>query len=140
MHYIQRPKPNGTVDRTIIYLDFETYLQERIHFTVEDKQYESIIPPLHPFHIPARTIESYKPCPYLKREFNTAHYSYHQTANYCRYQLNSGEAFLFKDLDDSMRWLSQPEQERALVLAHCGGRFDFQFKFRKYLKELISYA
>ena len=135
IRYIQRPKSKDAVDRKIIYLDFETYLQGRKHVNLEDEQYDAIEPPLHPYLIPTGSTEPYQPCPYLKREFDTAHYSYFQTVNHCECQLDNGETFVFKDLEDTMHWLSQPEQEGALVLAHCGGRFDFQFIFRKYLEE-----
>ena len=133
--YIQRPKPKDVVDRKIIYLDFETYLQGRKHISVEAEEYNAIEPPLHHYLIPKGSIEPYQPCPYLKREFNTTHYAYYQTVNHCECQSSTGETKVFKDLQATMQWLSQPEQEGSLVLAHCGGRFDFQFIFRKYLED-----
>ena len=45
----------------------------------------------------------------------------------------SGEVFVFKNLADTMKWLSEKEQDNSIAIAHCGGRFDFQFIFRDYL-------
>ena len=85
--------------------------------------------------IPAGSMQPNQPCPYLKQEFDTAHKLYFQTVNHCKCQLRNGELFMFKDSEDTMHWLSQPEPEGSLVLAYCKGCFDFQFIFQKYLEE-----
>ena len=56
-----------------------------------------------------------------------------QTGNYCEIQRENGEAFVFKDLTDTMKWLARKENENLVVIAHCGGRFNFQFIFQDYL-------
>ena len=70
--------------------------------------------------------------PFLKRELDTPHYSYFQTANYCECQTEDGTVHVFQDLRQTMNWLGQPENEGSLVIAHCGGRFDFQFLFHNF--------
>ena len=53
--------------------------------------------------------------------------------NYCECQTEDGTSHVFQDLRQTMNWLGQPENEGSLVIAHCGGRFDFQFLFRNFL-------
>ena len=35
---------------------------------------------------------------------------------------------MFQNLSDTMVWLGEKEQAGSIVVAHCGGRFDFLFR------------
>ena len=56
---------------------------------------------------------------------NTLDYEYIQTVNHCEAQYASGEVFMFKSIEQTMEWLNKKENNGALLIAHCGGSFDF---------------
>ena len=73
--------------------------------------------------------DPYQPYPFIPRVFNSEQYKYFQTVNYCEIQRENGDVFVFKDLAGTMKWLAKKKQENSIVIAHCGGRFDFHFIF-----------
>jgi len=130
--FMRRTEPKKKVDRPILYLDFETYIQGR------NRNSETLViePPLHPDLLPSIIVgddDPYAPYEYVPRQYNSEEYEYFQTVNYCEIQREDGEAFVFQDLASTMKWLSHKDRENSIVIAHCGGRFDFQFIFRDYL-------
>ena len=64
---------------------------------------------------------------------NTSEYEYIQTVNHCEAQYTTGEVFVFKSIEETMEWLNEKENKGALLIAHCGGSFDFQLILRQYL-------
>ena len=41
--------------------------------------------------------------------------------------------FVFKSIEETMEWLNDSSNKGAVVLAHCGGSFDFQLILRQFL-------
>ena len=58
-------QPKDDLDRKIIYLDFETYLQGRKNTALSDENFDAIEPPLHPYLLPSGSIEPCLPCQIL---------------------------------------------------------------------------
>ena len=128
-----KPKKKVDIDRPILYLDFETYVQG----CKCDCKSLVIKSPTHPdllFAIIVGDDDPHAPYDYVPRTHNNEEYEYFQTVNYCETQLQreSLEAFMFKDLTDTMKWLAHKENENAIMIAHCGGPVDFQFIFQDY--------
>ena len=64
---------------------------------------------------------------------NTLEYEYIQKVNHCEAQYVDGSMFIFKDTKEAMEWLNLPQNEGSLLIAHCGGSFDFQLIMREFL-------
>jgi hypothetical protein len=86
---------------------------------------------LHKFQTPS--MEPYIPLPYIPREVVSEDYKFKQVVNYCVIQDQEGNEFYFNTLSDAMNFLGEPQYNKAIVVAHCGGRFDHQFIFQHYL-------
>ena len=64
---------------------------------------------------------------------NTLEYEYIQKVNHCEAQYEDESVFIFKNIRETMEWLNLLQNEGSLVIAHCGGRFDFQLILREFL-------
>ena len=147
--YIQRTKENEATGRNIIYLDFETTVTGYAHAEVEtetkeDNSDETVLPvdtsvnrrrepPLALYELPGENVFSYEPYPFLTCSMNTSEYEYIQEVNYCEAQYVDGSVFTFRSIDEVMEWLNKPEHKGSIVIAHCGGSFDFQLLLRQFL-------
>ena len=71
----------------------------------------------------------------MARDLDSTKYVYKhlRTVNHCECQKGNSEVFVFKDLHATMVWSGAKEQAGNIVVAHCAGRFDFQFLFCDYL-------
>ena len=147
--YIQRTKEKEATGRKIIYLDFETTVTGYAHVTleteVEEDETDEILaavdtntnrrrePPLAPYELPVENVFTYEPYPFLPRFMNTTEYEYIQEVNYCEAQYVDGSVFTFRTIEQVMEWLNEPEHKGSIVIAHCGGGFDFQLLLRQFL-------
>ena len=86
-----------------------------------------------PQKLPISSLDRYEPYPFIPREKNTLEYEYIQTVNHCEVQYTTGEVFVFKSIEETMEWLNEKENKGALLIAHCGGSFDFQLILRQFL-------
>ena len=149
--YIQRTKENEATGRKIIYLDFETTVTGYAHSAVEtevkdDETDETVLPvdisvnrrrepPLAPYELPVENVFTYEPYPFLPRFMNTTEYEYIQEVNYCEAQYVDGSVFTFRTIEQVMEWLNEPEHKGSIVIAHCGGGFDFQLLLHQFLTD-----
>mmetsp|Transcript_12651 Transcript_12651/g.16301 ORF Transcript_12651/g.16301 Transcript_12651/m.16301 type:complete len:1243 (-) Transcript_12651:1394-5122(-) len=127
--YIQKPKQPKTNVRKIIYLDFETFVRGE-HRIVPGK----LEPLPDPYERPNKKYVPYTPYPYEHREYDTNEYRYVQRVNWCEAQYEDGTAFTFHCIDAVMEWLMLPEHNKAMVMCHCGGAFDFQILMEETLR------
>ena len=130
-------------------MDFETTVTGYAHAEVntetkEDNSDETVLPvdtsvnrrrepPLAPYELPVENVFSYEPYPFLTRSMNTSEYECIQEVNYCEAQYVDGSVFTFRSIDEVMEWLNKPEHKGSIVIAHCGGSFDFQLLLRQFL-------
>ena len=105
-------------------MDFETTVVGYSHF--ETDGYRTIEPPVPAQNLPVSHVDRYEPYPFIHRNLNTLEYEYIQTVNHCEAQYVDGRVFTFKTMEETMEWLSDKSNNGAIVLAHCGGSFDFQ--------------
>lgn len=127
--FIKRTEPpkKKATDRKVLYLDFETYVKGKAREEDGEEEPMRIDPVLN--HWP----ESYQPYPFHKREFDTSKYEYLMEVNYCEIQDDEGSVHTFKTLNAVMEFLCQPFCHKAIVIAHCGGIFDFQFLYNAFI-------
>ena len=45
------------------------------------------------------------------------------------------QVFTFSNIQDTMNWLGLPRHKGSIVIAHCGGSFDFQMILRYFLSD-----
>ena len=131
LKFVVKLEPKPAENRRILYLDFETYVQgtHRLNEGPEPRPSRA--------DLPAPQFEPYCPYPFIDRELDTEHWSYEQKVNWCEVQDEEGVVTCFGNLDDVMNWLSDPINNKTIVIAHCGGSFDFQFLFERFLKSDI---
>ena len=70
--------------------------------------------------------------PVIQQELDTATFKYVQVVNNCKSQYKDGSVFVFKSIEETMDFLNMNESKGALVIAHCGGYFDFQLLMRQF--------
>ena len=129
--FLEQTSPKDPCDKKIIYLDFETTVVGYSHF--ENEGHRAREPPIPQQNLPVSPLDRYEPYPFVPREMNTSEYEYIQTVNHCEAQYASGEVFMFKSIEQTMEWLNKKENKGALLIAHCGGSFDFQLILRQFL-------
>lgn len=123
--------PKQAETRRLLYLDFETYVQGYHRTTKFHEPRPSML------DLPARCLEPYVPYEFVERNLDGEKFSFEQIVNWCEIQTESGEVFTFSTLDEVMEWLALPMNNRSIVIAHCGGSFDFQFIFERFLRSDI---
>ena len=130
--FIERTKPKEKCSRKIIYLDFETTV---VGFSHEgtDSNTRRLEPPLPPQNLPVQNVHFYEPYPFIQRDLDTAMFEYVQTVNHCEAQYEDGSVFIFKSIEETMDFLNMDENNGSVVIAHCGGSFDFQLLMRQFL-------
>ena len=129
--FLERTPPKDPCESKVIYLDFETTVVGYSHF--ERDGHRAMEPPIPPQNLPISPLDRYEPYPFIPREMNTSEYEYIQTVNHCEAQYTTGEVFVFKSIEETMEWLNEKENKGALLIAHCGGSFDFQLILRQFL-------
>ena len=77
----------------------------------------------------------YQPFPFVPFELDTSKYTYQQVVNHCEWQYKDGSVFTFNNIPDLSAWLNLPINTGAVVVAHCGGIFDFQFLYKHFLSD-----
>ena len=115
------------VEKKVLYLDFETRVVGKSRTGGKDEPPST--PPVFDWNTP------YVPAPYQERVMDTTLYEYMQEVNHCEIQDEAGTAFVFKSLGATMDFLNLPKYRGALLIAHCGGMFDFQLIYRMFLGE-----
>ena len=129
--YIDRTPEKPEITNKIIYLDFETFVQGERRITAEPEPF------IYQYELPDRCYQPYTPYPFIERQRLTYNYTYTQTVNYPEAQYADGTSFVFKDIQQTMNWLAQPQNKGAIVLSHCGGSFDFQMIYKFFLGEEV---
>ena len=129
--FIQPTEPKDELKARIIYLDFETYVRGKHVVTGE-------IEPCIPIEdLPVPMLIDYEPYEFLERRLDTTEYCYTQTINHCEAQYEDGTVFTFSNIKDTMEWLGLPRHTGSIVIAHCGGSFDFQMILRYFLSDAV---
>ena len=129
--YIERTQHKDRNKVQVIYLDFETTVTGFGFF--ERDGFRPIEPPIPDHNLPVSPNDRYEPYPFIPRIMNTLEYEYIQKVNHCEAQYVDGSVFIFKNIEDTMEWLNLPQNEGSLLIAHCGGSFDFQLIMREFL-------
>ena len=134
--FIQNSKQKDSKIAGILYLDFETYPEEVEKIPLVGNLRPSLSRFTEDGYAEEKSSEpdhvNYEPYPFEPREFSDT-YTYLQTVNYCEIQEEDGTAHVFENLKDTFNFLVQPQHEDFVLLAHCGGRFDFQLLYEYYL-------
>ena len=130
--YIERTKPKEKNDKQIIYLDFETTVVGFSH-EVSETNTRRREPPIPQQNLPVPSTRVYQPYPFIPREMDTATFEYVQTVNHCEAQYEDGSVFVFKNIEETMDFLNEEQNKGSIVIAHCGGSFDFQLLMRHFL-------
>ena len=52
-------------------------------------------------------------------------------------QYSDGSSFVFKDIQSTMERLVISQNTNTVVLAHCGGSFDFQMNYKYFLSDYV---
>ena len=115
------------IEKKVLYLDFETRVVGKSRTGGDNEP--PFKPPVFDWTGP------YQPAPYQERIMDTTLYEYRQEVNHCEIQNEQGDVFVFKTLDATMDFLNSPKNRGALLIAHCGGLFDFQLIYRMFLGE-----
>ena len=138
--FIKPTKERSDKIAGIIFLDFETYPCPTPRTPPADADaMDNNFTPSDPMDVFVNDygvllLDPYVPLPYNGREMDYKHYSYKQTVNLAVcIKDSSEEVFTFYNLQDCMKWICQPHHQNYIVMAHCGGRFDFQMLYEEYL-------
>ena len=79
----------------------------------------------------------YQPFPFVPFELDTSKYYYQQVVNHWECQYEDGYVFSFENIADLSAWLNLPLNTGAVVVAHCGGIFYFQFLYKYFLSDQV---
>ena len=96
--------------------EYETYAGVDLQYFLDDNRY-------------------YQPFPFVPFNIDTSKYTYQQVVNYCECQYEDGFVFTFHSIAELSEWLNLPINTGAIVVAHCGGIFDFQFFYKHFLSK-----
>ena len=131
--FVKPTKTKADSIKGILYLDFETFPVPVIDTpepmdegVAEEKSFEPEDTP-------------YIPCPF-DSSYLQANSDYIQEVNWCEIQHEeNGEVntHTFTTLKDTFNFICQEKHKDFIVIAHCGGRFDFQFLYEHYLSSEV---
>ena len=130
--FIERTEVKEKNNKKIIYLDFETTVVGYSHEGV-DTNTRRLEPPIPSQNLPISSVFEYEPYPFIPRIMDTTNFEYVQTVNHCEAQDEDGTVFVFKNIEETMSFLNEDQNKGAVVIAHCGGLFDFQLLMRQFL-------
>jgi len=134
-NYISKTIASKSTEKKIFYLDFETFVIG--HYKHDLKRAEPLIPH-HTLPDVADYLLPYTPYPFVEREMDTSLFRYTQQVNHCELQSADGTLTqTFNSIEETMEYLTQPQFNSAIVMAHFGSSFDFQFMMRYYLEKHV---
>lgn len=125
--FLKPTKEKKDTIKGLIFLDFETYP------ALVPRYPDVPLPEEDSMDFEPSCFDPYVPYPFTPREFDESIYKLEQTVNKAVCQYENGETFVFDSLKDTFMWICKPEHENFCVMAHCGGKFDFQLLFSYYL-------
>ena len=112
-------------------MDFETYVRGYNEETKEEHDYETHAGVELQYFLDDN--RCYQPFPFVPFNIDSSKYTYQQVVNHCECQYEDASVFTFSTIPELSEWLNLPINTGAIVVAHCGGIFDFHFLYKHFL-------